>query len=175
MDPAYPADRLAFMLDDAQAPVLITSPSFAQRMPTAKREIVNINAPQIATEPDDLPLFEKAPGDLAYVIYTSGSTGRPKGVEITHGSLTNLVSWHQEAFSVTSADRASHLAGLGFDAAVWELWPYLATGASIHLADEDVSETGSWQSGLRLASSRLRSPNACSPLNGYPRARYVFC
>jgi len=136
MDPAYPADRLAFMLDDAQAPVLITSPSFAQRLPTAKREIVNINAPQIATEPDYLPLLEKTPGDLAYVIYTSGSTGRPKGVEITHGSLTNLMSWHQEAFSVTPADRASHLAGLGFDAAVWELWPYLATGASIHLVDE---------------------------------------
>jgi len=74
--------------------------------------------------------------DLAYVIYTSGSTGQPKGVEIPHGGLLNLVSWHQQAFSVTSADRASHLAGLSFDAAVWELWPYLAVGASIHLVDE---------------------------------------
>ncbi|MGH6848119.1 MAG: non-ribosomal peptide synthetase [Methylocella sp.] len=136
MDPAYPADRLAFVLDDAQASVLIASPAIAQRLPTARREVVNINAPPIAAEPDHLPLLEKAPRDLAYVAYTSGSTGRPKGVEITHGSLTNLVSWHQEAFSVSPADRASHLAGVSFDAAVWEVWPYLATGASIHLVDE---------------------------------------
>lgn len=136
MDPANPADRLAFMLDDAQAPVLITSPSIAQRLPPARREIVNINAAQITAEPDCPPVFEKAPGDLAYIIYTSGSTGRPKGVEITHASLANLISWHQAAFSITPADRASHLAGLGFDAAVWELWPYLASGASVHLADE---------------------------------------
>lgn len=80
--------------------------------------------------------FEISPGDLAYVIYTSGSTGAPKGVEITHAGLANLVSWHQQAFAVTSADRASHMAGLGFDAAVWELWPYLAAGASVHLVDE---------------------------------------
>ena len=146
MDPANPADRLAFMLDDAQAPVLITSQSVAQRLPAAKCEIVTVDAPEIAREPDDPPLVEKAPGDLAYVIYTSGSTGRPKGVEITHGSLTNLVSWHLEAFSVSAVDRASHLAGLGFDAAVWELWPYLAAGASVHFVDEIT----------RISAERLR-------------------
>jgi amino acid adenylation domain-containing protein len=137
MDPTYPPERLAFMLDDAQAPVLITSSRLAQRLPAAKRELVYMEAPQIAGEPAYSPPVTIAPADLAYVIYTSGSTGKPKGVEITHGSLTNLVSWHIEAFSVTAADRASHVAGLGFDAAVWELWPYLAAGASVHLADED--------------------------------------
>ncbi|PYV86437.1 MAG: hypothetical protein DMG05_19735 [Acidobacteria bacterium] len=137
MDPAYPPDRLAFMLDDSQAPVLVTNPGLAQRLPAAKREVVNIGAPQIAQEPDHRTDVEIRADDLAYVIYTSGSTGTPKGVEITHGGLANLVSWHRQAFSLTSADRASHLAGLGFDAAVWELWPYLATGASVHLADED--------------------------------------
>jgi amino acid adenylation domain-containing protein len=137
MDPAYPADRLSFMLDDAQAPVLLSSPALAQRLPAAKRELVYIDAPQIAGEAAEAPPVEVRPDDLAYVIYTSGSTGKPKGVEITHGGLANLVSWHREAFSVTAADRASHVAGLGFDAAVWELWPYLAAGASVHLADED--------------------------------------
>lgn len=163
LDPDYPAARLAFSLDDAQAPVLITSPSVAQRLPAAKRKIVDVNAPQIAVEPDDLPLFEKAPGDLAYVIYTSGSTGKPKGVEITHGSLTNLVSWHQEVFSVTPADRASHLASLGFDAAVWELWPYLATGASVHLVDE---ATRSSAEGLRnwLLENRITIGFVPTPL-----------
>jgi amino acid adenylation domain-containing protein len=137
MDPAYPADRLAFMLDDAQAPVLLSSQALAQRLPSAQRELVYPDAPEIAGQASDPPPVAVGPADLAYVIYTSGSTGRPKGVEITHGGLANLVAWHREAFSVTAADRASHVAGLGFDAAVWELWPYLAAGASVHLADED--------------------------------------
>src|SRR5262249_9106032 len=77
------------------------------------------------------------PDRLAYVIYTSGSTGRPKGVEITHGNLNNLIDWHNTAFGVTADDRAGHVAGLGFDAAVWEIWPHLAAGASLHIADEE--------------------------------------
>jgi amino acid adenylation domain-containing protein len=136
MDPAYPPDRLGFMLEDAQAPVLVTNPVLAQRLTVAKGRIVDIGAPAVACQPDSPPPLEIGSCDLAYVIYTSGSTGRPKGVEITHAGLANLVSWHQQAFSVTPADRASHVAGLGFDAAVWELWPYLAAGASVHLADE---------------------------------------
>jgi amino acid adenylation domain-containing protein len=136
LDPAYPSDRLAFMLDDAQAPVLISIRGLAQRLPVAKREVVYVDALQTAGYPADSPPVRIAPDDLAYVIYTSGSTGHPKGVEITHGSLANLVSWHNQAFSVTDADRASQVAGLGFDAAVWELWPYLVAGASVHLADE---------------------------------------
>src|SRR5258708_32973896 len=78
------------------------------------------------------------PADLAYIIYTSGSTGQPKGVEVLHSGLSNLVAWHRRAFQVTAADRASALAALGFDAAVWEIWPYLASGASLHLVDDNV-------------------------------------
>jgi acyl-coenzyme A synthetase/AMP-(fatty) acid ligase/acyl carrier protein len=71
------------------------------------------------------------------VIYTSGSTGVPKGVEITHANLANLISWHNRAFQVGSDDSASQLAGLGFDASVWEIWPYLAAGANLRLAEPD--------------------------------------
>ena len=136
MDPAYPPDRLAFMLEDAQAPVLVTNHRPARQLSTKQRIVLNTNAPEIARQPGQPLRDESMPGDLAYVIYTSGSTGTPKGVEILRSGLANLVSWHQRAFSVTSGDRASHLAGLGFDAAVWELWPYLAAGASVHLVDE---------------------------------------
>jgi acyl-coenzyme A synthetase/AMP-(fatty) acid ligase/aryl carrier-like protein len=72
------------------------------------------------------------------MIYTSGSTGVPKGVEITHANLAHLVRWHRDAFGVTREDRASHLASLGFDAAVWEIWPYLCAGATLCLASDEV-------------------------------------
>ena len=137
MDPAYPADRLAFMLEDAQAPVLVSNRSLVERLPALRSELVDIADPQLAEARRSPPLHVPTPGDLAYVIYTSGSTGQPKGVEISHGGLTNLVFWHNQAFAVTAADRASHVAGLGFDAAVWELWPYLAAGATLHLADDE--------------------------------------
>jgi amino acid adenylation domain-containing protein len=136
MDPSYPAERLALMLEDAQAPVLITTPSIGRGLPAGPWNVVNICAPEIEEYCADAPRVAISADDLAYVIYTSGSTGKPKGVEITHRGLRNLVSWHLQAFSVSPADRASHLAGLGFDAAVWELWPYLVAGARIHLADD---------------------------------------
>src|SRR5882724_5881494 len=164
MDPAYPPDRLAFMLEDAQAPVLISSPDLAQRLPAAKRQLVYLDAPQIARETADSPSVEIATGDLAYVIYTSGSTGQPKGVEVTHGGLANLVSWHRQAFSVTAADRASHVAGLGFDASVWELWPYLAAGASVHLVDESTRNSAEllrdWLLAQRITIAFVPTPLA---------------
>ncbi|PYT13914.1 MAG: hypothetical protein DMG59_18885 [Acidobacteria bacterium] len=185
MDPAYPPDRLAFMLDDAQAPVLVTTPALAQRLPSGNRQVVYLDAPETAAEPDHLPRIDILPGDLAYVIYTSGSTGKPKGVDITHAGLANLVSWHRQAFSVTAEDRASHVAGLGFDAAVWELWPYLASGASVHLADDVVRTSPEllrdWlvaqgiTIGLRLVSSRLLWPSGCSCWNGLRSRRCGSC
>ena len=89
----------------------------------------------------DLPSGSINQEHLAYVIYTSGSTGRPKGVEITHGNLLNLISWHCAVFGVTAADRASHMAGLGFDAAIWEIWPYLIVGAPVSLVSDKVDFT----------------------------------
>jgi cyclopropane fatty-acyl-phospholipid synthase-like methyltransferase len=78
------------------------------------------------------------PGNLAYVIYTSGSTGRPRGVMVEHGSLVNLCWWHNRQFSVTSSDRATKYAGLGFDASVWEIFPYLIAGAGLYIIDDRI-------------------------------------
>src|SRR5438067_2320309 len=72
------------------------------------------------------------PESLAYVIYTSGSTGRPRGVETRHRGLVNLATWHQRAYKVTAEDRATLVARPAFDASVWEMWPYLTAGASVH-------------------------------------------
>jgi len=147
LDPVYPVERLTFMLNDAQPRVLITSKAMAERLPAGNWHVIAIDdnegtdwaewdEGEISRQSTEAPERKITAEQLAYVIYTSGSTGRPKGVEITHGSLMNLVSWHQRAFDVTPEDRASLLAGVGFDAAVWETWPYLAAGASLHLPDD---------------------------------------
>jgi len=140
MDPSYPAERLAFMLRDAQAPVLLTSRSLAARVDTGAATVILLDDPAngLDSESAAAPTHRASVGDLAYVIYTSGSTGAPKGVMVEHRSLLNLIFWHRRAFAVTAADRATQVASPGFDAAVWELWPYLTAGASIHVPPEDI-------------------------------------
>jgi amino acid adenylation domain-containing protein len=139
LDPSNPTQRLSAILNEAGVPVLISAACMEQSLSGDWRTIT-INELGIAATDKHPPAnldrkMRVTPKNLAYVIYTSGSTGEPKGVEVTHENLFNLVSWHQEVFSVVSEDRASQLAGVGFDAAVWEIWPYLTAGASLHIAD----------------------------------------
>ena len=138
LDPAVPRARIASILRDSQASLFITHRKILEGLPVGNWRLLALDTvwPDIAQHSAEPPAIELTPANLAYVIYTSGSSGEPKGVEITHGSLSNLVLWHQEAFAVTSADRATQLASPGFDAAVWEVWPYLASGASIHIPEK---------------------------------------
>jgi amino acid adenylation domain-containing protein len=143
LDPTYPAARLAFVLDDGPVPVVVTALSVKGQVPTGNHQTIFLD--DLGRVVHSRPLLHSARAkvavtrkNLAYVIYTSGSTGQPKGVEITHESLLNLVHWHRHAFPVTPADRASQVAKVGFDAAVWEIWPYLASGASLHMPDDEM-------------------------------------
>jgi amino acid adenylation domain-containing protein len=138
LDPSYPLERLGYMLQDSRVPVLITSASMSHNLPVGDRVTFEMdkNGPEIARQPNTALDVELSESDLAYVIYTSGSDGRPKGAQITHGALLNLIAWHQRVFAVTAADRASQLASMSFDAAVWEVWPYLTAGASVTFCDE---------------------------------------
>jgi amino acid adenylation domain-containing protein/non-ribosomal peptide synthase protein (TIGR01720 family) len=139
LDPSYPAERLAFMLEDAQVPILLTQQRLVSRLPKHGAKAICLDADWeiIAQESTENSTSNVKADNLAYVIYTSGSTGKPKGVQIEHQGLLNLVFWHQRAFAVSSAERATQIAGPAFDAAVWELWPYLTTGASIYIANEE--------------------------------------
>lgn len=140
LDPSLPEERLAFMLADAKVTAVVSTATLNKRLPQGPWAVVNSDDLNSASAGHGShgPRVEISPDNLAYVIYTSGSTGQPKGVEITHGSLMNLVAWHVRAFNVNAADRATLQAAVGFDAAVWEVWPYLASGASVAIPDETV-------------------------------------
>jgi amino acid adenylation domain-containing protein len=135
-----PSRRLQTMLKAAQVRVVVTYSNLIESLAGDGRKLLALDhsAAQIARCSSDAPDVRVSPDHLAYVIYTSGSTGTPKAVAVGHGSLLNLIQWHNRAFGVTAADRATQVASIGFDAAVWELWPHLAAGASVHLVDEDI-------------------------------------
>jgi amino acid adenylation domain-containing protein len=138
MDLAHPADRLRFIVRDAAVRLLVTQGDFADRFEGLDARIVDLDRDQSAIGQQPTQSAEVKPGidTLAYVIYTSGSTGRPKGVEITHRNLSNLVSWHVGAFELDSSTRSTFQSGVGFDAAVWEIWPALTVGSALHIPDE---------------------------------------
>ncbi len=134
-----PPGRLEAVLWDAGVELLLAPLQLADRLAGAAPATWTIRGLQDLPDtpiPEALPAPD--PGDLAYVVYTSGSTGTPKGVEIEHRALALLIAWHQAEYRLTPADRASLLAYPAFDAAVWELWPYLAAGASLHAPPPDV-------------------------------------
>ncbi|HYC91022.1 MAG TPA: amino acid adenylation domain-containing protein, partial [Thermoanaerobaculia bacterium] len=105
IDPAYPADRIDYMLADAAAPVVLTRQGLSARV-AGQRLVLSVDTMNGAPAAERVACGAAA-ANLAYVIYTSGSTGRPKGVLITHRSLNNLVSWHRRTYSVTADDRAT--------------------------------------------------------------------
>ncbi len=135
IDPAYPADRIAFMLTDSQAPVLLSQDKLVETLPAGQSHLVCLDSDwdHICIESEANLTSDSSHETLAYCIYTSGSTGRPKGVLIPNSGLLNLIFWHQRAFGVSDNDRATQLAGTAFDASVWEIWPYLTAGSSLYL------------------------------------------
>ena len=139
LDPNQPGDRLNSMLDDANPAVIITKTEFSARLTQQTRAVINLERDSDdGNYAGEFVSVAASADQLAYVIYTSGSTGKPKGVEVTHANLLNLIAWHHSEFGVDADDRASHLASVGFDATVWEVWPYLTAGASVYLPNEEV-------------------------------------
>src|SRR6185369_10775022 len=139
LDTTYPIERVSAIVEDASLPLLVTREGLLDQLPSFWGTVVCIDADgeNIEAAGDENPPNLAEPENLAYVIYTSGSTGVPKGVELTHAGLLNLVNWHREAYDIKHDDRATLVASPGFDASIWELWPYLAAGASLHVPDEE--------------------------------------
>jgi len=139
LDPADPSQRLFSLLEESGASVVVTRSHVAEKLPNGKWQCIVPDAHSLVNIPaSPIPVPKANLDNLAYIVFTSGSTGKPKGVQITHGGLHNLVAWHRRAFNITRSDRAMLQAPPGFDAAVWELWPYLVAGATVHLVDNSV-------------------------------------
>ena len=143
IDPRQPAARVSFMIKDAEARVVLTERRWEHLLEGLSGcELVRLDGGAktrlIDTYSDEAPGGRAVMENAAYVIYTSGSTGRSKGVVVTHAALLNLVWWHRREYAVTSEDKATQVAGVGFDAAVWEIWATLACGASLHFPDDEV-------------------------------------
>ncbi|MET0396580.1 MAG: amino acid adenylation domain-containing protein [Longimicrobiaceae bacterium] len=138
LDPDYPADRLAFMLADSGAPLVLTAAALAGRLPDFAGEVVRVDGAVPHSRASALPHSPPpSPDSLAYVVYTSGSTGRPKGVMVTHGSAAGLLAGAVEAFGARPGDRVAHTTSLSFDASILEIFLALLSGAALHVADRD--------------------------------------
>ena len=140
MDPAYPKERLAFMLADTFAPVLLTRKITLEEgivAPGIRVVCLDSDWDAIARESEENPGGGGTDRNAAYVIYTSGSTGQPKGVVVEHRGLVNAVSWLKETLELSSEDRCLLKTPITFDAAGRELFPILTAGGTLVIAEAD--------------------------------------
>ncbi|ROM59198.1 non-ribosomal peptide synthetase [Pseudomonas poae] len=164
IDPVYPAERIAYLLQDS-APVAVLAEASTRDLLGAV-PTVDLHSDSWRHHPVSNPqLTALTPAHLAYVIYTSGSTGQPKGVMVEHRTVENLVHWHCEAFGLDARSHTSSVAGFGFDAMAWEVWPALCAGATLHLppaqvGNENIDELLDWWLALPLDVSFLPTPVA---------------
>jgi amino acid adenylation domain-containing protein len=135
LDPGYPKERLAFMLADVQAPVLLTQQRLVTGLPEHKAQVVCLDTDweAIAQESQDHPLSQTTLDNLAYVIYTSGSTGQPKGTLIHHRGLANYLSWCTRAYQVEQGAGAPVHSSISFDMTITGLFSPLLVGRSVEL------------------------------------------
>ncbi len=133
LDLSYPPDRLAFMIEDANPPVVLTQKELEGRLPHHKAEIICLDRdwPVVARESDDNPASGAGPQNLAYVIYTSGSTGKPKGCQITHFNVARLFQATWDWYKFDESDVWTMFHSYAFDFSVWEIWGALFYGGRV--------------------------------------------
>ncbi|NEQ80763.1 MAG: amino acid adenylation domain-containing protein, partial [Moorea sp. SIO2I5] len=201
LDPNYPTSRLNYMVEDAQLSIILTQEKWQHHLSDTKASVICLDTDSeiINQQSQKMPENQITANQLAYIIYTSGSTGQPKGVTIPHQGLLNLVFWHQRTFEVKPSDRASQIAGVAFDASVWEIWPCLSAGACLHLVNSETplspEALRNWLISEQITISFVPTPlleNLCSlewpaetelrtvltggdKLHKYPSAALPFC
>ncbi|RCX18353.1 amino acid adenylation domain-containing protein [Anaerobacterium chartisolvens] len=140
IDPAYPNERLEFMLEDAGVSILVTGQQLLEKLPSAyKGEVVCLDRDSalVAAKPSTNPNSGVKPQNLAYIIYTSGSTGKPKGVMVEHKGLCNLTEAQIREFNLSPSSRVLQFASLSFDASVSEIFTTLISGATLFMGQRE--------------------------------------
>ncbi|HLW00769.1 MAG TPA: amino acid adenylation domain-containing protein [Ktedonobacterales bacterium] len=156
LDPTYPSERLAFMLEDSHATVLVTQEPLRAQLPTGSLNVVSLDGDQahLAEQPrENLPPSAQ-PDNLAYVIYTSGSTGKPKGVQVLQRALVNFLLSMQQQPGLAADDRLLAVTTLSFDIAGLELLLPLSVGAQVIVVSRDTAANGA---ALALALERSQA------------------
>ena len=138
VDPAYPADRVAYMLEDSRAAVLLTTSTLADKLPAGDTMVLSldVDGELITGERATAPEVEVDPENLLYVLYTSGSTGRPKGAALPHRALSNLIEWQLTRWGNGAAARTLQFASLSFDVSFQEIFSTLSAGGTLVLVDD---------------------------------------
>ncbi len=145
LDEAYPQERLEFMLEDAQVPVLLTQQQLLEKLPRQTGHVIclDLDLEEISWESEENPASRSTAENLAYVIYTSGSTGRPKGVQISHRAMLNFLTAMGQQLDITERDVLLAITTLSFDIAGLELFLPLSVGARTVLVSREASSDGS--------------------------------
>jgi len=181
LDPAYPTQRLAFMLEDAQVPVLVTQERLRAGLPESTAQVVCLDSEwgSIAKQSKVNPAATVKPDNLAYVIYTSGSTGRPKGIMAEHRGLCNLAEVQAQNFRLGPGEHTLQFFSISFDGWMWDFLLTLPVGATLHLAADQIRLSGPAlidyvrEQGI-TTMTLLPSVLATLPIGPLPRLRTVI-
>ena len=140
LDPAYPKQRIGFMLEDSKAPVLLTQKRLIQGLPEHRARVICLDSDweAIARESAENPTTTSQPENLAYIIYTSGSTGQPKGVLVSHGSIAEHCRDAERYYELQPTDRVLQFASMSFDLSLEQILPTLIVGARLVVVGREV-------------------------------------
>ncbi len=175
LDPDYPLERLAFMLEEARIPVLLTQSGLRDRLPSTWAQVIYVDEEwgEIEQQSHANPAVTTSHQNLVYVIYTSGSSGQPKGVAVTHGGLMNYLNWAIEAYKMRPGGGSVMHSSLSFDLTVTSLYPALLSGGCVTVAPQAArveelaaSLVGSDCSLLKLTPSHLQMLNVVQEQSG---------
>ncbi|MGA7895551.1 MAG: amino acid adenylation domain-containing protein, partial [Candidatus Sulfotelmatobacter sp.] len=151
LDPSYPVERLGFMLEDAQIPILLTQASLRGSLPKAMVQIVSMDEDWKDIAANSIARVEGSVhgSNLAYVIYTSGSTGQPKGVGVTHKGMVNYVNWARQAYKMSQGSGSPVYSSLAFDLTITSIYPALLGGGCVEVLPQSA--------GMEELAQRLES------------------
>ena len=179
LDPSYPQERLAYMLTDARAPVLVTQAGLVEQLPEHDACVVQLDADwaEIATRPMDAPASGAKPGNIAYLLYTSGSTGRPKGVLVEHCRVANYIWAIRDELELDEVASYLLVQPLAVDSSVTVLYGALLLGGALHLVSYatslDAARLADYTSRHAIDCLKIAPPHLQSMINSVDGAKIL--